>query len=428
MGTDNAVNPRILILESDRNTCATLRGYAVKGWRGASVQTIAASLDSVIGDHERIKDFDVILVGCNFAKDGTANNPTLGALRALSADPNSPPVILFTESGSEYTAVQAIKSGAFDYLAKNLMSKEQVVTAVQRALLNRAVSGADGNVTGVLRLFGYDIRRCLANHDNVSVHVAFSAERGEEVVIKVLHRGKGALARDDNFERFIDEFKMLHDIHDPAVPEIYDFRVTSRYCYIAMEFFPEGHLGRRLAQPMGVDEAFSITLEIAHALAIIHAAGIVHRDLKPGNVMLRIDGSAALIDFGISQSTYDNAETLTRDPSIRGTPYYMSPEQARGEHTDERSDLYSLGVMLYQMLAGEKPFVGNDTDAILDQHRDAPVPSLPAELSRYQQLIDRLLAKKPEQRLASARELIELIDEVCDMEKPGDVERSATSG
>jgi eukaryotic-like serine/threonine-protein kinase len=410
----NELNPRILILESDRNTCAELRTYVVKGWRGASVQTIAASLDSVIGDHKRLKDFDVILVGCNFSQDGTANNPTLRAVRALAADPNSPPVILLTESGSEYTAVQAVKSGAADYLPKTLMSREQVLTSVQKALIARRSTQGDGEVTGVLRLFGYDIRRCLANHENVSVHVAFSAEQGKEVVIKVLHRGKGSLSRDVTFERFIDEFKMLHDIHDAAVPDIYDFRVTDRYTYIAMEYFADGHLGKRLAEPVSVDEALSITLEIAHSLAIIHAAGIVHRDLKPGNIMLRTDGSAALIDFGISQAKRDEEEAPgpDQDAGISGTPYYMSPEQARGEPTDERTDLYSLGVILYQMLTGQRPYVGDDTAKILDQHKDAPVPALPPELVQYQGLVDRLLAKNVEQRLANARELGELVDEV----------------
>jgi serine/threonine-protein kinase PpkA len=128
--------------------------------------------------------------------------------------------------------------------------------------------------------------------------------------------------------------------------------------------------------------------------------------------MLRDDGSAALIDFGISQSTLDDGEMPAQAVPISGTPYYMSPEQARGEPTDERTDLYALGVIVYQMLTGERPFTGEDTSRILDQHKQAPIPALPAELGRYQPLIDRLLAKDVEHRLANARELSELIDEL----------------
>ena len=406
--------PRILILEADGKVRATLLRFVVKGWKGTSVQSMSGSLEDVIGDTERLRNCDVLLVGCDFSTDGTAENPTLRAVRALSADPGNPAVILLTKKGSEYTAVQAIKSGAFDYIPKDLLGREQILSSVQRAMLHRkgAVGARSTNVAGVLRLFGYDIRRCLAHRDNVSVHVAFSAERGKEVVLKVLHRGRGALARDQNFERFVDEFKLLYDIEDPAVAEIYDFRVTSQYCYIAMEYFPLGHLGTRLASSLAVGEALGYAAEIAHALSIIHAAGVVHRDLKPSNVMLRDGGSVALIDFGISHSAHvnqpsDDGSLIT----IAGTPYYMSPEQARGETTDERTDLYALGIVLYQMLTGEKPYVGETTRAILEQHCESATPTLPSPLDPLQPLLDRLLAKDRSQRLANARELIEALDE-----------------
>jgi serine/threonine protein kinase len=221
------------------------------------------------------------------------------------------------------------------------------------------------------------------------------------------------LSHDVNFERFVEEFKLLFDIDDPAVARIYDFRMTNQFSYIAMEYFPEGNLGRHIVPGMDVDRALAFTIEIAHALAIIHAAGIVHRDLKPGNVMLRRNGSIALIDFGIATSKLAAATGATEKGSlISGTPYYMSPEQARGEPTDERTDLYALGVMLYQMLTGAKPFSGDDTQQILAQHFDAPVPTLPAALAHYQPLMDRLLAKTAAERIASARELGELIEQL----------------
>ncbi len=408
--------PRILVLERDPKLRSTLLRFAVKGWQGASVQSMTADLEEILGDGERLRSFDVLLVGCDFSNDGSADNPTLRALRAIAADPANPAVILLTRKGSEYTAVQSIKSGAFDYIPKEVAGREQVVGAIQRAMLRKGGLGREGNVRGVLRLFGYDMRRCLATHDNVSVHVAFSAERSKEVVLKVLHRGRGSLSRDDNFDRFVDEFKMLYDLNDPAVAGIYDFRVTSQYCYIAMEYFPLGHLGGKLTQPLAVADALRYTAEIAHALAIIHAAGIVHRDLKPGNIMLRDDGSIALIDFGISHGLRREDELAAGvDPnptSISGTPYYMSPEQARGEPTDERTDLYALGVILYQMLTGEKLYVGETTQAILDQHSHAPLPRLAPHLGAHQPLLDRLLAKDASGRLANARELIESIERI----------------
>jgi serine/threonine protein kinase len=409
---DNA--PRILILEPDNEARSTLLRHAVKGWHGAAVQSTSGTLTDALGDPEKLKSFDVLLVGCDFSHDGTGENPTLQALRAVAADPANPAVILLTSKGSEYTAVQAIKSGAFDYVPKTLLGREQILSAVQRAMLHRkGLLGARGTtVTGVVRLFGYDMRRCLATRDSVSVHVAFSAERSKEVVLKVLHRGRGALSRDANFERLVMEFKLLYDIDDRSVAEIYDFRVTSHYCYIAMEYFPLGHLGTQLDTPLMPHEALHYAREIAHGLSIIHMTGVIHRDLKPGNLMLRDDDSVALIDFGISQSKYaTKAAPEQAEREIAGTPYYISPEQAAGAGVDERADLYSLGVILYQMLTGEKPYVGATTEEILEQHRYAAVPSLPTELAAYQPLLNKLLAKDPNHRFGSAREVLEALQQ-----------------
>jgi len=298
------MTPRILIAETDRHTRSVLRRYVVKGWPGAAVQALNVELEELLRDTEKLRGFDVLLAGCDFSEDGSSNNPTLLTVRALTADPRNPGVILLTNAGSEYTAVQAIRAGAADCLPKGLVSREQVIASIQRVARPPIRAGKnDGRVTELISLFGYEIRRRLAHHDNASVHVAYSAEHGKDVVIKILHRGRGALSRDQNFERFVSEFKLLYDVDDPAVAEIYDFRVTPRYCYIAMEYFPLGHLGTRLCKPVTPDEALELVVEIAHALSIIHAAGVLHLDLKPGNIMLREDGTVALIDFGISKST-----------------------------------------------------------------------------------------------------------------------------
>jgi serine/threonine protein kinase len=404
--------PRILIIEPDRRFCANLRAYTVTGWKSAAVQSVGSSLESVAKDRERLNSFDVVIAACSFAKDGSSSHPALRALRALRADRSSPAVILLAEHGSEYLAAQALKAGAFDYLVKQHASRELIVASIASALRARGCSANTRGAQSTIDLFGYEIRRRLAVNDNVSVHVAFSAERNEDVVLKVLHRSRAPLARDIHFERFVDEFKILFDIDDPAVAEIYDFRVTEQYCYIAMEYFALGHLGTRLTGgPLGVVDALGLCAEIAQALSIIHMAGVVHRDLKPGNIMLREDGSIALIDFGISQSAMLAESRLFDDgPVISGTPYYMSPEQVDGRSTDERTDLYSLGVILFQMLTGRKPYVGESFEEIVAQHGTPEIPSLPAPLAGYQDLLGRLLAPEMDRRLGSARELAEIIE------------------
>ncbi len=404
------ISPRILILEADSTSRSALRDLVVKGCRGASVQASNLTLEAAIEDMPRLKGFDVLLVGCDFSSDGSAGNTTLKAVRTLASDPDSASVVLLPEGGSEYTAVQAIKAGAFDYIPKNLADREHIANAVRKAApdgkpaITLGTSRNDAEA-GAPDLFGYDIRRRLADHDNISVHVAYSAERDAEVVLKILHRDRGAISRDRNFERFVKEFKLLHDVDDPAVPEIYDFKVTPGYCYIAMEYFLLGHLGQALGRSLDSDNALQIASEIARALSIIHTTGIIHRDLKPANIMLREDGTVALIDFGLSRATaLEIPDTVSE--SIRGTPYYMSPEQARGLSTDAQTDLYALGVILFQMLSGKKPFVGDTPQEILEQHCLAPIPRLPDRLGHHQALVDQLLAKDPQQRMSSARELI----------------------
>ena len=402
---------RILIIEPDRKFCANLRAYAVTGWKSAAVQSVGSSFEAVAEDRERINAFDVVIAACSFARDGSSSHPALRALRALRGDRDAPAVILLAEHGSEYLAVQALRAGAFDYLVKRHASRDLIVNSIGAALQSRGLT-TDRNREADIELFGYEISNRLAINDNVSVHVAFSAERNEDVVIKVLHRGGGSLARDVHFERFVDEFKILFDIDDPAVAAIYDFRVTNQYCYIAMEYFRQGHLGTAIGRgPLAPDESLRLCAEIAQALSIIHMSGVIHRDLKPGNIMLRSDGTVALIDFGISQSAALGKPRLSgAEPLIAGTPYYMSPEQIDGGATDERTDLYSLGVILFQMLTGKKPYVGETYDEIVAQHATPEIPALPSELARYQDLIARLLAPVPADRIGSARELAGIIE------------------
>ena len=403
--------PRILIIEPDRRFCATLRAYTVTGWKSAAVQSIGSSLESVAADKERLNSFDIVVAACDFTGDGSSRHPALRALRTIKGDRNAPAVLLLATGGSEYLAVQALKAGAFDYLVKQHSSRELIVASIADALKSRGFTQSVEASQSEVALFGYEVSRRLAVNQNVSVHVATSAERNEDVVLKILHRGRGPLARDVYFERFVDEFKILFDIDDPGVAEIYDFRVTEQYCYIAMEYFRRGHLGTLLSQgPLPTDRALAIGADIADALSIIHMAGVVHRDLKPGNIMLREDDTIALIDFGISQSEMlTESRAFGDEPIIAGTPYYMSPEQIDGRPTDERTDLYSLGVIIFQMLTGKKPYVGDSFEEIVNQHTAAGTPTLPERLSGYQDLIDRLTAPDINGRLGNARELAEII-------------------
>ncbi len=134
---------------------------------------------------------------------------------------------------------------------------------------------------------------------------------------------------------------------------------------------------------------------IAGALGALHAVGIYHRDLKPTNVMFREDETPVLIDFGLAKHAQFKAG-ITGTGAIFGTPYYMSPEQGEGNPVDQRSDIYSLGIVFYEMLTGQKPYDGPAAMSVIIQHREAPIPQLTGRLTRFQPAIERMLAKDPE--------------------------------
>jgi serine/threonine protein kinase len=194
-------------------------------------------------------------------------------------------------------------------------------------------------------------------------------------------------------------------VRSPLVVEIYDYGLHAGLEYLAMEYLPRGDLKARIQRGVSEHDALHYLVQIASALQVVHEAGIVHRDLKPPNVMLRENDGVALIDFGLARSLQGNTAS-THTGVLLGSPYYMSPEQALGETLDARSDFYSLGIICYELLTGNKPYTGDTAMEVLQQHVSAPVPVLPPELARYQSFLGRLLAKSRGERFATAAEII----------------------
>lgn len=259
-----------------------------------------------------------------------------------------------------------------------------------------------------LRLKGFRLTRKLASGGMTEVYLAEREDDGLPVVLKVLEVvGEGSSAR---LARFIQEYALLSRVDHPHVIRIYDQGFSDDHAYIAMEYFERGDLRSELRVGMFPERAIDVARQIALALDAVHAAGIVHRDLKPENVMLRPDDSVALADFGVAKPLHgDEALGLaqTRHGEVVGTPYYLSPEQARGDAITPASDLYSLGVMFHEMLTGSRPFSGETLDLLLALHINGAPPRLPPDLAALQPMLDRLLAKSPPDRYGSARELLD---------------------
>lgn len=255
---------------------------------------------------------------------------------------------------------------------------------------------------------GYRILRELGRGGMASVYLAEQKSIEREVALKVML--PELAASDPSFSmRFVREAKIVARLAHPHITAVYDVGVAGPHHYFSMEYVTGGDLKSRIREGMMPKLSFAIARQIASALAFAHAKNYVHRDVKPENILFRQDGTALLSDFGIAKSN-DVATQMTATGAVIGTPHYMSPEQAQGHELDHRSDLYSLGIMLYEMLTGSLPYTGSSALSIGIKHLKEPIPQLTPPAHVYQALIDRLLAKNPADRFQSGEEVVAAID------------------
>jgi len=294
------------------------------------------------------------------------------------------------------------------------INSEITARAVKGALRSKLSEFKDFQFEGgePLRLKGYRLTRKIASGGMTEVFLAERESDRLPVVLKVLDASGKATS--EHLSRFIQEYALLSGIEHPHVIRIYDQGFTDDHAYIAMEYFEQGDLRAEIKAGMTQGRVLEIIRQVTQALDAIHSQGIIHRDLKPENIMRRPDGSVALADFGIAKSMMQQENfdlTQTRHGDVVGTPFYLSPEQASGQAITTLSDLYSLGVMMFEMLAGERPFRAESLDILLARHLSAPTPSLPAAHAALQPMVERLMEKKAADRYASARALLDALGE-----------------
>ena len=327
------------------------------------------------------------------------------------------------------TPVEAVEVTAIGGAAGDAEGTIEVPAALRAALAENAqmtARAAKAALSETLRIITSDLSRALAAGKPLQIKGykvlskigeggmsnVFLAEResdGAQVALKILN----AKPSDDKqlLQRFIQESALISDIDHTNVVKIYDKGFTEDYAYIAMEYFTGGSLKDVITQGLTPRQALSLLAQAAAALAGIHRLGIVHRDVKPANMMLRADGTMVLADFGIAKrATGDMDRTVHGE--FFGTPYYISPEQANGKPASERSDIYSLGIIFYEMLMNRRPYEGNSIVELISRHVNAPIPRLPEALTDYQVLVDGMLAKNPAERLQNADEVLAVIDRV----------------
>jgi serine/threonine protein kinase len=251
---------------------------------------------------------------------------------------------------------------------------------------------------------GFQIKRTIGRGGMATAYLAVQESLGREVCLKTMPTSKGDST--SFVERFMNEGRIVAALQHPHIITIYDIGTAPDLVWISMEYVNGGDLKNRIDLRMNPLEALELLVNIGNALDFAHKRGIIHRDVKPQNILFRRDGTALLSDFGIAKEVRIDTE-LTSTGTILGSPFYMSPEQAEGMKLDGRTDIYSLGVMFYEMLTGERPYPGDTAIKVIMQHIQSPVPKLPEDLQRYQPLLNEMMCKEPDKRMPTAAALVE---------------------
>ncbi|HEX9184654.1 MAG TPA: protein kinase [Burkholderiales bacterium] len=413
---------RLLIVDESREFRSTLAGMLRARWPEAQIEEWdprerGNPQSALLHEH-----YDAVLLDTEPAgEDG------LSWVEDIRRVPDAPPVVLLTGTGNDSLAVKAMKAGAADFLRKPGLAGERLARSVEDALIEQEARRAEvaGAPPAFQRTVQLDVRKIGAplNYDDrpipgyrslrrigeggmAQVYLAEREKDGLQLVLKVLDP---KLREDQSFvRRFEREYRLASGVQDEFVAHIYDHGFAGERPYIAMEYLPGGTLAVRMLSSMSSLAALRICSQLARALDAIHSQGIVHRDFKPQNILFRDNGRPVVVDFGLAKSVGAKT-TFTRQGEVIATPRYMSPEQCLGKTADSRSDLYSLGVIFYEMLTGTKLYEAEGAAGLVYQHVHGPLPRLEGRLAGYQPILDRLLAKNPEERFQSARELFAMI-------------------
>ena len=406
---------RVLIIDEQRDFRRLLARHILTAFDSPSVAEYDPVARGGLPADFSGSAYDAVLLG-----DTPGRDSGIEWLRDLSRRNGFPPIIYLMSKRSPEGEEAAIHAGAHACLSRRKIDHGALIAALRAAQARRgqfsrpavrADESARATRFGDASIRGFRYVSQLAESPVSSVYLAESERTGSKVALKVLHQPPDEGSGVRNFDRFLREYQIAAAIEHPNVARVHDFGVADDHAFIAMEYFPLGDLRGRIKQGIHPLRALTFLRQMAEALKVLHGAGVLHRDLKPGNVMLRDELSLALIDYGLSKHVELDA-TLTNSGEIFGTPYYMSPEQGHGHDTDARSDIYSIGIIFYEMLMRRKPYVAGTPMQVIYKHAHSPLPELRAELKRFEGLLYNCIAKDPKRRYASADQLLDAAQEL----------------
>lgn len=407
------MKPRVLIIDDQRDYRELLGHHILCEWPDAEVVKYDPVGGEPLGERFDGDDFDVVLLDYEL---GGQNGITL--LRRFKAVDGFPPVVFLTEEGDELLAVAAIKAGADDCIPKSRISNSYLVNAIKQSMARDTAdsqtietlirSGPQMALASPSDVPGYERIRRLAAAAESTVWLARRESDQRELVLKSMARlpddAEGGLLGDE----FLETCASFEALDHAGIAHMYDHGIEDGRPWLAMEYFPHGHLGRRLGAPVAPAVAVDYIRQLASALDVLHYCDIIHGDLKPANVMFRDDDTLAIADFGIVRR-FGDKDVLTVPGNLLAGAFYTSPEQAAGGDVDVRTDLYALGLIFFELLSGRKPYTAASPLAVLHKHCHGSVPPLDPSLADIEPLVVQLLAKQPADRPQTAVKVLELL-------------------
>lgn len=408
---------RFLIIDDDASLRALLKKRLQQKWPVAVIETYDPLKSGIPDTNFPWENYNLVFLDYDLGLDDLTGLDVLTSIKQLD---NSPFVIMVTGHDSVDIAVKAIRMGANDYLIKYDVVTEKLFEMIDEALASGKISQNLKKITTSIQIKsgqsqdwqipGYTCISEIRKGQSTTL-LAERLEDKQRVVLKVLtiEEAKSSAVL---LKRFAQELNILAELDHPNLIKVLDHGVTPNYAWYATEFMARGDLAKRIAQEkLNPQQIKNYILLIASGLLALHRKGIVHRDIKPSNILFTDDDTLVIADLGIAKDlSCDDAFTIQGD--VLGTPYYMSLEQINGSPVDKRSDIYSLGVVLYELLTGDRPFTGESIMEVIYKHTSHSLAPLPDTVESWQPVIDKMLARNPADRYQDLEQFIAAVNDI----------------